>query len=65
MNPLPMVRAPFAIFAVVSVCVTWPCLAHISQDHAELDGTKSPSIDELLLFFPSKCPSTCARQVDL
>ena len=57
MNPLRTVLARFAVFAVVSVCVSCPCRAQVSQDRAESDTANPPSIDELLLFFPSKYPA--------
>jgi uncharacterized protein len=56
MSPLRTVLAQLAIFAMFSVCVTYPCGAQVSQDRAESNRAKPPSIDELLLFFPAKYP---------
>ncbi len=57
MSPLRPVLARLAIFVVVSVCSSYPCRAQVSQDCAESDTAKPASLDELLLFFPSKFPA--------
>jgi fermentation-respiration switch protein FrsA (DUF1100 family) len=49
--------ARLSIFAVVSVCGSCLCGAQVSQDRAKSDTATPPSIDELLLFFPSKYPA--------
>jgi fermentation-respiration switch protein FrsA (DUF1100 family) len=46
-----------AIVALASVYVAGPCGAQVAQGRAESAAAKPPSIDELLLFFPSKYPS--------
>lgn len=42
---------------LASVHVAGPCRAQVAQGRAESDAAKPPSIDELLLFFPSKYPA--------
>lgn len=51
------VIAGFAIFGVVGPCASYPCRAEAPQDRAESATSKAPSIDELLLFFPSRYPA--------
>jgi uncharacterized protein len=65
MSPLRTVLARLAICAVVRVCISCPCVAQVPQDRAESDTAKPPSIDELLLFFPSKYPAGNWRPKDL
>jgi fermentation-respiration switch protein FrsA (DUF1100 family) len=44
------------IVALASVYLAGPCGAQVAQGRAESAAAKPPSIDELLLFFPSKYP---------
>ena len=57
MNSLRALLASLAVIALTSVCVSRPCLAQVSKARTESDAAKPPSIDELLLFFPSKFPT--------
>jgi len=45
------------ILTLASVCLASPCWAQVGHGRAEPDAAKTPSLDELLLFFPAKHPS--------
>ncbi len=54
-----------AILTLASVCVAGPCGAQVAQERAEPAVPKVPSLDELLLFLPSKHPSGNWKPQDL
>ena len=57
-NRCVVVLAGFGIVTVGALnLIAGPCWAQVAQGRAESDAATPPSIDELLLFFPSKYPS--------